>query len=185
VVAGSHFVRTSVVRWNARDRGTMFVSAIELRATISAADVANVGTDSVSVFSPSPGGGTSNVVLLAVGTPRVAAIELQAPPAPLGVGQSVRLTMTLRGGAGQDLSASGRGCLVWASSDPSVVTVDTSGTVTGALGGQADVTAVCDGVRATATVRVNNPVPSVTGLSHVTVSPGSGAFTLAVTGTGS
>jgi hypothetical protein len=59
-VNGSGFVPASVVRWNGSDRATTFVSGAQIRATITAADVANVGTAQVTVFSPAPQGGTSN-----------------------------------------------------------------------------------------------------------------------------
>jgi hypothetical protein len=49
-----------VVRWNGSDRATTFVTATQLGAAISAADVAAAGTATVTVFTPAPGGGTSN-----------------------------------------------------------------------------------------------------------------------------
>jgi hypothetical protein len=60
-VNGTGFVANqSVVRWNGSDRATTFVSATQLGAAISAADVAAAGTATVTVFTPAPGGGTSN-----------------------------------------------------------------------------------------------------------------------------
>ena len=50
-VNGSNFVNGDVVRWNGTDRPTTFVSATELTAAISAADVASGGTASVTVFN--------------------------------------------------------------------------------------------------------------------------------------
>jgi predicted phage tail protein len=61
-VNGSGFVSTSVVRWNGADRSTTFVTPNQLTANISAGDIATAGTDIVSVFTPAPGGGTSNSV---------------------------------------------------------------------------------------------------------------------------
>lgn len=61
-VIGTSFSNGSVVRWNGGDRQTEFVSGTELRASISAADIAAIGTAAVTVFSPSPGGGQSNSV---------------------------------------------------------------------------------------------------------------------------
>jgi hypothetical protein len=58
-VTGSNFVPTSVVRWKGVARPTTYVSATQLRAAISAADIAVAGTAPVTVFSPTPGGGTS------------------------------------------------------------------------------------------------------------------------------
>ena len=59
-VSGSNFVPTSVVHWNGSVRPTTFANANQLTATISAADIQSLGNDSVTVFNPTPGGGTSS-----------------------------------------------------------------------------------------------------------------------------
>jgi uncharacterized protein (TIGR03437 family) len=59
-VTGTGFLATSVVRWNGSPRTTTFVSSTQLTAALSATDLANPGTMGVSVFTPSPGGGSSN-----------------------------------------------------------------------------------------------------------------------------
>jgi hypothetical protein len=59
-VEGTNFVTGSVVRWNGANRWTTFVRGTQLMATITAADIATPGTASVTVFTPAPGGGTSN-----------------------------------------------------------------------------------------------------------------------------
>ncbi|MBI4993468.1 hypothetical protein HZC33_00710 [Candidatus Wolfebacteria bacterium] len=56
---GSGFVSDSSVLWNGFSRATTFVSSTQLTAAITAADVASVGTASVSVSNPAPGGGVS------------------------------------------------------------------------------------------------------------------------------
>ncbi len=58
-VSGSNFVPTSVVQWNGSVRPTTFVNANQLTATISAIDIQSLGNSSVTVFNPTPGGGTS------------------------------------------------------------------------------------------------------------------------------
>jgi hypothetical protein len=58
-VTGTNFVRTSVVQWNGSARPTTFVSTTQLTATISASDVASAGPQTLTVFNPPPGGGTS------------------------------------------------------------------------------------------------------------------------------
>ena len=65
-VSGTGFVSGSVVSWNGSPRATTFVSSSQLRAVISAADIAKAGTASVTVVNPAPGGGTSNVAFLPV-----------------------------------------------------------------------------------------------------------------------
>jgi hypothetical protein len=58
-VNGTNFVNGSRVRWNGSDRTTTFVSATQLTAAIPASDIAAAGTAQVTVFNPTPGGGTS------------------------------------------------------------------------------------------------------------------------------
>jgi sugar lactone lactonase YvrE len=60
-VTGVGFVPGSVVRWNGSNRPTTFLSGTQLNAAIPAADVAVGGPFAVTVFTPSPGGGTSNL----------------------------------------------------------------------------------------------------------------------------
>jgi hypothetical protein len=60
VVSGSDFSADSVVRWNGEERPTTFVTATELRADIPETDIAIAGTAAVTVFTPGPGGGSSN-----------------------------------------------------------------------------------------------------------------------------
>jgi hypothetical protein len=68
-VNGSGFVASSVVRWNGAPRTTTFVSATQLRAVITAADLAIARTVLASVITPSPGGGTSRTVNFTVTVP--------------------------------------------------------------------------------------------------------------------
>jgi hypothetical protein len=61
-VNGAGFVSGSVVNWNGNPLATTFVSAIKLTAVVPATKVSKAGTASVTVVSPSPGGGSSNPV---------------------------------------------------------------------------------------------------------------------------
>jgi hypothetical protein len=65
-VYGKKFSSGAVVHWNGSDRPTTFVSMYVLTATISAADIATVGTASVRVFNPTPGGGLSNAITFTI-----------------------------------------------------------------------------------------------------------------------
>jgi len=58
-VNGSNLVNGAEVRWNGVARTTTYGSAAQLTAAISAADISAVGTATVTVFNPTPGGGTS------------------------------------------------------------------------------------------------------------------------------
>ncbi len=63
-INGAGFVNGSVVNWNGSPRATRFISATRLQADITAADIASAGMVSLEVFSPAPGGGTSNALSL-------------------------------------------------------------------------------------------------------------------------
>ncbi len=59
-VLGRNFITGATVRWNGADRPTILNSGSQLRATITAADIAASGTATVTVFNPGPGGGVSS-----------------------------------------------------------------------------------------------------------------------------
>jgi hypothetical protein len=60
-VTGSGFIASSAVRWNGSSRTTTFGGSTQLQAAILASDIAAAGSAQVTVFNPSPGGGTSNL----------------------------------------------------------------------------------------------------------------------------
>jgi hypothetical protein len=62
IVNGGNFVRSSVVEWNGQPRSTFFNHASQLIATITAADILAAGTARITVLTPPPGGGRSNVL---------------------------------------------------------------------------------------------------------------------------
>ena len=71
VVSGLNFGPSSVVRWNGADRPTTFDNnslGTILTAQISASDIAAPGTAAVTVFSPAPGGGSSNSLTFTITT---------------------------------------------------------------------------------------------------------------------
>lgn len=96
-VNGSNFASNATVRWNGSNRTTNFVSATQLTATITAADIASVGTGTVTVFNPAPGGGTSN------GT----TFTINAAPNPVPVASGLNPTSTTAGAGGFTLTVTG------------------------------------------------------------------------------
>ena len=74
-VDGANFSNQTVVRWNGSERPTTFASSSHLTANISAADIATVGSASITVSGP---GGTSNTATLAI-TPIPPAISGLSP----------------------------------------------------------------------------------------------------------
>ena len=65
-VNGSNLANGAEVRWNGVARATTYGSAAQLTATILAADIATTGTAGVTVFNPTPGGGTSNALTFTI-----------------------------------------------------------------------------------------------------------------------
>jgi hypothetical protein len=88
-VTGSGFTASSVARWNGAARPTTVVSATQLQADISAADLALPGTASVSVFTPAPGGGTS-------GSRQFTIIAPSGPPSPPSAPPAMPSSPTVR-----------------------------------------------------------------------------------------
>lgn len=72
----------SQVLWNGSPRATTFISANQLTAAITAADVSAAGTATVRVNSPAPGGGLSH-------PPALSVTICAGPPSP---GNSLRVT---------------------------------------------------------------------------------------------
>jgi hypothetical protein len=69
-VEGANFTSGSVVNWNGSPRTTTFVNVTKVTAAITAADVAAQGTATVTVTSPTPGGGVWNQAFFSVVSPR-------------------------------------------------------------------------------------------------------------------
>src|SRR5262249_39212737 len=58
-LAGGGFMAGTQARWNGASRATTFLSATQLRMTISATDFSS-GSGVITVVNPAPGGGVSN-----------------------------------------------------------------------------------------------------------------------------
>jgi CSLREA domain-containing protein len=66
MVTGSNFLSSSVVQLNGTALTTTFVSATQLQVAVPASAIATAGTASITVFTPAPGGGTSNALNLTI-----------------------------------------------------------------------------------------------------------------------
>ena len=90
----------------------------------------------------------------------VASVTVTPAPASVGLGQSVQLTATLKDANGNVLT--GR-VVTWASDNPAVATVSSTGLVTGVAQGEATITARSETKSGTAAITViRMPVASVT-----------------------
>ena len=76
-VNGTNFLSSSVVNFNGAAKSTTFVSSTQLTAAISTSDIAAVGSPTVTVSNPAPGGGTSSALSFAV-TPVL--VQLSSDP---------------------------------------------------------------------------------------------------------
>jgi len=93
VVNGAGFAAGAVVRWNGSDRPTVPRGPSQLLAFIDAADVAQAGMASVTVFNPAPGGGLSDaqVVPIAAAAPAFTGLT---PSVAVAGGPALTLTLT-------------------------------------------------------------------------------------------
>jgi hypothetical protein len=88
-VNGTGFVSGSLVNLNGSALTTTFVNDAQLTATVPASDIRNANTASVTVFNPSPGGGTSNVAFFPIKLPNsfvsLSESSLAIPAGPWGL----------------------------------------------------------------------------------------------------
>jgi hypothetical protein len=113
-VHGTGFVPGCVVNWNGESRATQFVSSSQLIATLVAGDLALPSTAAVTVFSPGPGGGTSNAAYFQIASPEPA-LGLNGPQISVG-GQSFSI-------ASGDFNGDGKIDIVIGNIDSSSVSV--------------------------------------------------------------
>lgn len=95
-VNGTHFLSSSVTRFNGSNRPTTYVNDTQLTATILASDLTSAGTFQITVFNPAPGGGTSGAQILTVSQ---ASTSLSVTPASAVYGGTVNLSATLTSGS--------------------------------------------------------------------------------------
>jgi hypothetical protein len=95
---GSGFVPSSVVQWNGTARTTTFLSGARLRAAITASDIATPTTVPVTVFNPTPVGGTSNDLTFTILAAQPLAITTTLLPPSTG-GKYYDVTLGSVGGA--------------------------------------------------------------------------------------
>jgi len=186
-VTGTNFVATSKVQWNAHNRTTTFVNSTTLNASILDGDIDTAGTATVTVFNPTPGGGTSNGLSFTVNNP-VPNINNLSPNNALAGGSQFSLTVNGTNfvkGSAVNWNGSALGNTHFVSSTQVTVTVPAANI---ANAGTASVTvtnpAPGGGTSNAVTFAINNPVPNLTSLNPSSKNHGATDFTLAVHGTG-
>ena len=186
-VNGTNFVSTAKVRWKGSDRTTTFVSATQLTAMIPATDLANGGTADVTVFNPTPGGGTTNAITFTINNPTPTITSLA--PNTIASGNSA-FTLTVNGTGFVPNSV-----VRWNGADRATTVVSATqvtAQITAADVVNAGIAKVrvfnpepAGGVSSEVdfTILQTNPVPTLGSLNPATVIVGSGQFTLTLTGT--
>ncbi len=153
--AGGNALSGRTIGWT-----TSNASAASVSSTGVVTGIAN-GTTTITATSE----GKSAAATITVTAVQVASITLSASTASVVAGQKTSFTAITKDASGNVLT--GR-TLTWASSAPTVATVDASGSVTGVAPGTATITATSGTASASATVTVT-PVPVAT----VAVTPAS------------
>lgn len=184
-VNGNNFVNGSILRWNGDVRPTTFVSANQITAAITAADIALPSTYTVTVTNPPPGGGASLPIPYQV-------------TSPVPVLTSIAPTSATAGGAGLTLTVNGSNFVSFSvvrwngiprttqfvSATQLIATIPAADI---ASAGIASVTVSTvepgGGVSAAANFTINNLNSSTTSITPSVAVAGGAAFVLTVTGT--
>lgn len=184
-VNGTNFVSTSVVNFNGSAKSTTFVSATQLTASVTAADIAAAGTFNVTVTNLAPGGGTSGNSQFTVNNP-VPTITSLSPSSAIVGGASFTLTVNGTGFlSGATVSFNGNSlAATFVSATQITATIPAALiTNTGTISVTATNPAPTTGPSAAQPFAVNNPVPTITTISPTSGTAGGAAFALTVNGT--
>ncbi len=183
-IHGSSFLSGSTVKYNGVAHTPTFVSSSQLTISLSTGDQGTVGSYAVIVTNPTPGGGLSNTIDFAVN--RSAPTISSLSPNSAIVGASAQ-TLTIIGTnfvSGSTVTYNGV-------AHTATFVNATQLTISLSVGDQATAgtysvvvsnPAPGGGSSSPANFAVNNPTPSITSLSPVSVTAGAGAQTLTING---
>ncbi|MDD5527420.1 MAG: hypothetical protein PHO56_00375 [Patescibacteria group bacterium] len=186
-IKGTNFVNTSVVRFNGSNLTTAFSSSTQLTVTIPAADMLKAtGTAQLTVFNPTPGGGTSNAQTFTVNNPVPATTDISPTFKTVGDAQ---FTLTVNGSnfvstSQVKFNGSNRTTtFVSASQLTAIIPATDMLTATNTI--QVSVTNPTPGggTSNSQTFTVNNPVPTTVSISPSGKIVGNTQFTMTVKGT--
>jgi hypothetical protein len=183
-VNGTNYLSTSLVTWNGASRATTFVSATQLAAQITAADVVTAGTASVLVKNPA---NASSATTFTVANPLPTLASISPSTAVVG---SAALTITVNGSNfvnGAQISWNGVALSATTFISSTQVTSQVPATYF-ATAGAADIAVTNPtpggGTSPNLTFTVTNPVPVLSSLSPSSADVGSAAITLGANGSG-
>lgn len=147
----------------------LWTSTNEAVATVSSSGIATGVSSGIATISASVDGVSGSALLMVAAIP-VASVRVQPSNGALFVGQSLQLTAVTEDSAGKALT--GR-LVTWASSDPTVVTVSSTGIVHALASGSATITARSEGQSGTSVITA-----SLRPVDAVTVTPGSATMAI-------
>ncbi|MGH9842046.1 MAG: putative Ig domain-containing protein, partial [Blastocatellia bacterium] len=182
-LTGTDFVSSSVVRWNGSSRPTAFVSATQLRASITASDIATAGMASVTVFNPAPGGGTSTAQTFTINNP-VPTLTSLNPTAATAGGAAFTLTVTgMNFVSSSVVQWNGGNRTTTFVSDTQLTAAITAADIAAASTASVTVLSPTPGGGTSSPVSLTiNPQPAITSLSPNPVVTGGQGFVLTVNG---
>ena len=191
-VTGANFISSSVINWNGTALATTFISATQLTASVSVTLVAVAGTANITVFNPTPGGGTSNVsvfTISSVSTNPVPAITSLSPASVTAGAPAFTLTVNGTNFIGSSVINWNVSALTTTYINSTQLTATVSASLV-TTAGTAAVTVVTPapggGTSNAATFTVsapgNNPVPTLTAISPASITAGAASFTLTANG---
>jgi len=183
-VTGSSFMTNSFVQVNGAARSTTFVSSTQLATTLSAADLANSGSISVSVSTP--GGGSSGALVFTVNNP-VPGLSGLSPSSVVAASPGFNLTVTgsnfVPGSVVQVNGANRSTTFINATQLTAAIPASDI-----AVGGSISITvfnaAPGGGTSSAQILTVNNPVPTISSVSPNPALAIASSYTLTVSGTG-
>lgn len=163
-INGSNLHSDSIVQFGSALLTPASRSATQVRVVIPTSAVFSVGFVDVSVKSA---GSNSNALTFNVKTPVTSVTISPLAPTLTSFGATHQFTATAKNADGNVVSGK---AFVWTSSSTSVATVDSNGLARSIGNGEVTITAVVDGVSATAALKVDQAV------STITVSPTTAAL---------
>jgi hypothetical protein len=195
-VNGTNFISSSVVQFNGSPRTTTFVSATQLTAAITAADIQTANLYLISVVNPTPGGGISGVLTFTATTP-IPALGSLSPNSAIAGGATFNMTVTGSNfintsvvqwnGGNRTTTFVSSTQLTAAITAADIATVGTASvqvfTPTVIFSGTQGVPTGTTSNALTFTINAANPVPTLTAISPTSIGAGGAGFTMTLTGT--
>jgi hypothetical protein len=184
-LTGTNFFADSQVQFNGSSRPTTFVSATQVTVQLSSSDVAQAGSQAMSVANSEGGGWNSNALTLTItpGNPTNPTLTAISPTSAAAGSGPVTLTATganFVSASTVQVNGANRSTTFVSSTQLTATLTAADLAVAGSL--SITVNTPGGGTSGSLTFTVNNPAPSLTALSPNTVAAGGATFTLTLSG---